>query len=476
MSQSEYHTAPVETEGMPRGIPFIIGNETAERFSYYGMRAVLVTFMTKFLVDSTGGSAPMSEPEARGYYSLFVSSAYFFPLFGALLADIAWGKYRTILWLSIVYCLGHLALALDDSRIGLFFGLGLIAIGAGGIKPCVSAHVGDQFGRSNSHLLEKVFGWFYLAINLGAFLSTLITPWLLNSAPGWLAEHYPNLVPRAPDQLARLGPHLAFGLPGLLMVLATFVFWLGRHVFVHIPPPGGERVGRSLTGEGLSALLRLVPLYAFVAVFWSIYDQTGSAWVLQAEKLDRHFLGSELHPEQIQAINPFLILVFVPLFSYVVYPLLGSLFEVTPLRKVGAGLFLNAIAFGMSAVIEQAIQRGATPSMYWQILAFAVLTAGEVLVSVTCLEYSYTQSPPEVKSFVMALYLLSVSAGNLLTYFVNMAIMLPEGGSRLSGAEYYWFFTGLMLLAALLYLPVSLLFRSRSYIAGSDAIEPALED
>lgn len=131
-------------------------------------------------------------------------------------------------------------------------------------------------------------------------------------------------------------------------------------------------------------------------------------------------------------------------------------------------MLLNGIAFGMSALIEQATQAGATPSMYWQILAFAVMTAGEVLVSVTCLEYSYTQSPPEVKSFVMALYLLSVSAGNFLTYLVNMAILLPDGGSRLPGAQYYWFFTALMLLAALVYVPISMSFRSRSYIASDD--------
>ena len=122
MSQSRYHSAPVETPGMPAGIPYIIGNETAERFSYYGMRAVLVTFMTKFLVDSAGQANFMSEPEARSYYSLFVASAYFFPLFGALLADMVWGKYRTILWLSIVYCLGHLALALDDTRLACSWG------------------------------------------------------------------------------------------------------------------------------------------------------------------------------------------------------------------------------------------------------------------------------------------------------------------------------------------------------------------
>ena len=113
----------------------------------------------------------------------------------------------------MIYCLGHLALALDDTRVGLSIGLTLIAIGSGGIKPCVSAHVGDQFGTANQHLLAKVFMWFYFSINLGAFLSTIATPWLL----------------------ANYGPHLAFGVPGILMALATLFFWMGRKVFIHIP-------------------------------------------------------------------------------------------------------------------------------------------------------------------------------------------------------------------------------------------------
>ena len=95
-------------------------------------------------------------------------------------------------------------LSLDDTRFGLSIGLGLIAMGSGGIKPCVSAHVGDQFGKTNSHLLEKVFSWFYFSINFGAFFSTLATPLLL--------EKY--------------GPNVAFGIPGVLMFIATFVFWI----------------------------------------------------------------------------------------------------------------------------------------------------------------------------------------------------------------------------------------------------------
>src|SRR5689334_18785996 len=111
MKDTPYLTAPVASTKLPPGIPFIIGNEAAERFSFYGMKAILVAFMTKYLLDSHGNAAYMSEEQAKEYYHLFVASAYFFPLFGAILADVWLGKYRTIISLSLVYCLGHLALA-----------------------------------------------------------------------------------------------------------------------------------------------------------------------------------------------------------------------------------------------------------------------------------------------------------------------------------------------------------------------------
>ena len=164
---SKYLTAPLARSDMPGGIPYIIGNEAAERFSFYGMRAILVVFMTQYLVDSSGTLQAMSEEEAKGWYHLFVSAVYFTPLLGALLSDGLLGKYRTIILLSLFYCAGHAALALDDTRWGLVVGLGLIALGAGGIKPCVSSHLGDQFGRTNQGLLSRAFAWFYFAINLG---------------------------------------------------------------------------------------------------------------------------------------------------------------------------------------------------------------------------------------------------------------------------------------------------------------------
>jgi POT family proton-dependent oligopeptide transporter len=158
--EARYRTAPAPITGMPPGIPYIVGNEAAERYSYYGMRAILVIFMTKFLMNANGELDVMTDEQAKTWFHVFVTAVYFFPIFGAIISDAFFGKYRTILVLSIVYCLGHLTLAIDDTRTGLALGLGLIAIGSGGIKPCVSAHVGDQFGQTNARLLPKVFGWF----------------------------------------------------------------------------------------------------------------------------------------------------------------------------------------------------------------------------------------------------------------------------------------------------------------------------
>ena len=437
-----YRTAPVAQPGMPAGIPYIIGNEAAERFSYYGMRAILVVFMTQYLMGSSGVLDVMGEDEAKGWFHLFVSAVYVTPLLGALLSDGLLGKYRTIILLSLVYCAGHFSLAIDDTRWGLAIGLGLIALGAGGIKPCVSAHLGDQFGQTNSGLLSRAFAWFYFAINLGAFVSSLATPWLL--------EHW--------------GASVAFAVPGILMLLATLTFWAGRHRFVHIPPGGMRFVREAFSRIGLGALGRLCIIYLFVAVFWSLFDQTASSWVLQAQHMDREILGYEVLPAQIQAANPLLVMLLIPLFSYRVYPLIERVWPLSPLRKIAIGLFVTAAAFAIPTLVQLSIDGGGTPHISWQLLAYVVLTSGEVMVSITCLEFSYTQAPKTMKSFIMAFFMLSVSRGNLFTSGVNFFIQNPDGSSKLAGADYFLFFTVLMLVTALLFSFVVRHYRGRSYI------------
>ena len=184
--------AQVETDAnkFPSQIKYIVGNEACERYSYYGMRSILTVFMIQVLL--------MQEAEATSTYHLFAGACYLFPLLGAYISDRIWGKYKTILNLSLVYCLGHAVLAIWETKLGLYWGLGLIALVSGGIKPCVSAHVGDQFKANQSHMLKKVYELFYFMINFGSFFSTLITPWTLKT----------------------YGPSIAFGIPGVLMLIA----------------------------------------------------------------------------------------------------------------------------------------------------------------------------------------------------------------------------------------------------------------
>ena len=438
----EYLSAPVPRTNMPGGLPYIIANEAAERFSFYGMRAILVVFMTQYLLDSSGLLSVMSEADAKGWYHLFVSAVYLTPLLGALIADGILGKFRTIILLSLVYCAGHFVLALDDTRWGLAVGLGLIALGAGGIKPCVSAHLGDQFGSSNHGLLARAFSWFYFAINLGAFVSSLATPWLL--------QYY--------------GSAVAFGLPGVLMLLATLIFWAGRYRFVHVPPGGRRFLKEVFSRAGLGALGRLTVVYLFIAVFWALFDQTGSSWVLQAEHMDLQLFGTELLPAQIQAANPLLVMLLIPLFSYVVYPVIDRFFPLTPLRKIAMGLFVAAAAFAIPTGVQLSIDQGGSPSIAWQLLAYVVLTSAEVMVSITCLEFSYTQAPKTMKSFVMAFFMLSISLGNLFTSAVNFIIQNPDGSSLLEGADYFLFFTALMAGTAVLFMLLARFYRGQTYI------------
>ncbi len=431
-----------EKQRMPGGIPFIVGNEAAERFSYYGMRAILVIFMTQHLRNAAGELDLMSDTEARGWYHAFSSAVYFFPMLGAVLSDGFLGKYRTVIFLSIAYCLGHFALALDDTRLGLQVGLGLIALGSGGIKPCVAANLGDQFSERNSSLMSKAFGWFYFSVNFGAFVSTIVTPLLLQ----------------------RYGPDVAFGLPGILMLLATIVFWLGRHRYVRVPPGGPAFLREAVGREGLRAMGKLVMLYGFFAVFWSIYDQNGSTWVLQATHMDRQFLGREWLPSQIQVLNPILVMIYIPLFSYVLYPAIHRVFPLTPIRKIGMGFFCTVPCVLVIAWVEHQIQLGETPNIGWHVIAFMILIAAEVMVYQTGLELSYTQAPNRMKSLIMAFYNLSISLGNAFTSGLNFFIQNDDGSTRLGAVEYHLFFAGLMLVTAIVFVFVSRFFVTKTYL------------
>ncbi len=197
----------------PPQTKYIIGNEACERFSFYGMRSILTLYMLSVLA--------MSDSAVVTVGHLFNAGIYILPLVGAWLADRFFGRYRMILYVSLFYCVGHGILATTDMvdsvevrRWILFAGLFVIALGAGGIKPCVSAFVGDQAEGSDRKTMTRLYAAFYWSINLGSFFSFLIVP--------WVRQNY--------------GYSWAFSIPGIFMGIATFIFWRGRRFYRHREP------------------------------------------------------------------------------------------------------------------------------------------------------------------------------------------------------------------------------------------------
>ncbi|MBI3838168.1 MAG: hypothetical protein HY288_09590 [Planctomycetia bacterium] len=280
--QREPLKSPPTTELMPPGIPYIVGNEAAERFSFYGMKAILKVYLialfVRFVDESTVPAEAMANANARSteVVHLFVAGVYAFPLLGAIISDRLLGKYRTIIWFSLVYCAGHAVLAVagrigamsqfDAAELSMYLGLGLIAVGSGGIKPCVSANVGDQFNESNGQLVSKVFQAFYFSINFGSFFSTLSTPLLLRY----------------------VGPEVAFGVPGVLMAIATVVFWMGRHKFVRVPPKPGGKLG---VFDTLLTTLLFSPLFSLILGYFVFWESHLAAAQDAAKKAGTEFPG-----------------------------------------------------------------------------------------------------------------------------------------------------------------------------------------
>ena len=155
------------------------------------------------------------------------------------------------------------------------------------------------------------------------------------------------------------------------MGLATFVFWMGRNKFVHIPPGGKKFFSETFSPDGLQAIGNLIPLYLLIAMFWCLFDQTQSAWIHQAKEMNRLLYDFEsfgqqwrweVLPSQIQAINPILVMLFIPIFTYFVYPLMGRFFRVTPLRKIGIGLFVTVPSFMLTGWIECVLTMESNPT------------------------------------------------------------------------------------------------------------------
>ncbi|SDD46645.1 proton-dependent oligopeptide transporter, POT family [Mucilaginibacter pineti] len=469
---------------IPRAVPFIIGNEFAERFSFYGMRSIMVIFMVSqfYLHDSP----EIGNAKAYNVYHNFSTLVYATPLLGALLADWFFGKYRVILIGSLIYTIGHFLLSFfDKSLTGFETGLIIIAFSAGAIKSCVSANVGDQFDHSNQHLMSSIYSWFYFSINAGSMVSLFFIPLIYD----------------------KFGGAWAFGVPGILMALATLIFFSGRKSYVKLPPRGLNKnnfvfvsiyalkckLGKMPAGktawdcaevkyghekiDAIKAVWRVIAVFAFIPVFWSLWDMNGAEWVVQSQSLDLNLgiFGWKILPAQIQTVNAVFLLAMIPIFNYGLYPLVEKLgIKLTPLRKIGAGLFITGFSFVIIALLQAKIDHGASPSVWWQILAFAVLSAGEVLVSITGLEYAYTQSPPSMKSTMTAIWYITYSVGSFFNAVVTKSIAQNGMFSGFTGASFYWLFVFICLGAFIIFLIISPRLREKAYLA-SDALANGLD-
>lgn len=497
---------------MPRQIPYIIANEGCERFSFYGMRNILTPFLITTLLMFL--PEDMRTGEAKHVFHTFVIGVYFFPLLGGWLADRYFGKYNTVFWLSLVYCAGHACLAIfEDNVNGFYFGLFLIALGSGGIKPLVASFVGDQFDQTNKDKAKIVFDAFYWIINFGSFFASLLMPLLLRD----------------------YGPAWAFGVPGILMFIATMVFWSGKKKYVHVPPspanphsfmqvaktallakaPGQGRPGLNiaLVGaagavaslamsvqwgfvigactalvllmafggigasmqldrargvhpqeavDGVRAVLRILIVFALVTPFWSLFDQKASTWIVQANAMTTQVSlfgwSFDVIPAQMQALNPLLVMILIPVNNLLLFPLLRKLgIEPSPLRRMTAGIVLSAAAWIVVGNLQVALDAGDPVSIAWQIAPYALLTLGEVLVSATGLEFAYSQAPASMKGVIMALWYLAVTVGNLWVLIVNASVKneavvgyIEGTGMGVMAAQMY-FFAGFALLSALVF-------------------------
>ena len=459
-------------ERLPRAVRYIVSNEACERFSFYGMSTILVPYMQDFL--------HWDRTRAEGVYHDFVAAAYAMTVVGGWLSDRFFGRYKTILWLSYGYVLGHAVLSAGDLTPGmrvaaLYLGMSLIVIGQSGIKPNLSAFLGDQFRQEQKGMLDRVYSLFYIAINIGSAASQIATPWLLagcalgagklcgGSAVAW-----------------------AFGVPGILMALSLVIYLAGKDLYVRVPPAGkdpnsfGSVAFTRLTSgvsaavarhgeepvEGMRSVFRIAFVFTPIIAFWALYFQYGSSWFNQAEAMDRDVLGWHMEAAQMESLNALLILVMVPLFAYLIYPALERAgVRMTMLRRMAAGMFFAVPAFLSAAMIQHWIEAGQHPHIGWQVIQYVLISISETMVSVTALEFAYTQAPRSMKGTLMSLWFLTIGLGSFVTSLVTRHVSFD------SRTGYFLFWSAFMLGGSLLFAVIAAAYKPVEFVAANE--EPA---
>lgn len=363
----------------------ILITELAERFSYYGIKTVLVLYLTKELM--------FNKADGKSIYHAFSMTSYFTGVIGAMIADSWLGKYRTIAYTLFVYCLSEIILTLmsvdtigQRSPIGPLISLFAMGIASGNIKPCLAAFGGDQFGKEQENILELFFAMFYASVNVGAVLCMWFVPMIRTDVQCFGRDCYP----------------VVFAVNALLIIISTLSLVVGKRTYTLKDPDGNvtarvfKIIGHALRNKfrhirpphlhhcshwldyasdqyeqkeinDIKLLLRVLKMYIPLPVFWALFDQQGSSWILQAEQMDGDLGGYTLRSDQIQALNPILVLILIPLYDGVIYPIFERCqMPLSALKKMTGGLILAALAFVICALVQIQIQTigeaPATPS------------------------------------------------------------------------------------------------------------------
>jgi len=381
--EDDYDDSPKEKIPYPTQIFYIISMEACERFSYYGMNAILTMYLIHLFERIY--SRERAEDVSSTIYHIYKFGCYASGLIGAALADSFVGKYRTILYIGIVYTIGQGVLAFGavgngpDGINGFknmpvsFIGIFLICFGTGGIKPCVVSLGADQFKvPEQAKQMASYFAMFYASINFGSMISTIVTPQLRRIKCMGEESCY----------------SLAFGIPSILMFLALVSFVVGSRSYKKIIPDRNivtlffKVSWRALTRRkykrknqhwldtaadiydqetinDCKPVYSVGKLFLLYPMYWALYDQQGSRWTIQAMRMNGYTFGHQILPDQMQVANPILILTLIPLFDYVLYPALGKVGILkTPLQRIVTGCFLCGLAFVASGILELELRKG----------------------------------------------------------------------------------------------------------------------
>jgi POT family proton-dependent oligopeptide transporter len=415
----------------PPGFWFFFWGELAERSCYYGMRAILFLYVANQL--------NFGDDDASTIVSLFVAACYLLPLIGGYLADNYFGKYWTIVGFSLPYIIGQLLLSIDSQQVlgispryFLFVSLALLAMGSGVIKPNISTLMGltyDQYRPGKTQLRSDAFAFFYMAINIGAFASSLAVP--------WLRTHYSYAT--------------AFLFPAGLMVLALSLFALGKPFYAREVIVRTHRATPEERRQQWAVLGKLFGVFLVITFFWMIFDQSTTTWIRFARNdFDLQLFGYHIDPDQVQSLNPGFIVLLLPLISVGLWRLLARFgIHMRPTDKMLVGFILTAASMATMTIPGFMVTPEHKASLWWQVATFFLVTIAELCISPVGLELAFTAAPQSMKGFITGCFLLTVFFGNVLNSFLTR-LYTPLGPGK-----YFGLLTGILILVTLAFIYVA---------------------